>query len=358
MKKIILILFPVLFLLSCHENKKIEVTDIPATVITPQTVEIVDTTIYCKDPVFNSAYKEMKSMLEGKTNPNFKRAVFLIESTYDTTIHYEDFSAHISKIAVDLKAFIKERGVEKYKTSGNFAIFEFFTKPHKMNDFKPFTYDFDDFYGKKDFRNISITKLLRTHKGQCTSMPFLYKILSEEIGAESYLALAPEHCYIKHLDEQGKWVNIELTNGHFSSDAWMISSMEISAESIKKGVYMKELTLKESIALCMVDLGTAYARKKGGFNKFSELCAVESLKYHPTNPSAVIARYCTVRDESYAYMKKHGRKKCPYLVENIAKLKAIDKELEILGFRELSPDAYANWQKGMAEEKLKLAKQN
>jgi hypothetical protein len=353
MKKLFIILFSTLFFFSCHEDKKKEVVDIPKI-----SLPVADTTIYCKDPNFNLAFKEMKSMLEGHNKIDFKRAAFLTEWAYDTTLNYGIFCNQISKIAFDLKAFIKERGVEKYKTSGNFALFEFFTKPNKMNDFKPYTYDFDDFYGKKDYRSLSVTKLLKTHKGQCQSMPFLYKILSDEIGAESYLALAPAHCYIKHLDEQNKWVNIELTNGHFSSDAWMISSMEISAESIKKGVYMKELNPKENIAICLVDLAIAHSRKNGGYNRFSDLCATEALKYYPTNVSAVMAKYCAIRDESFAYMKKHGKKKCPYLVENIEKLKAIDKELESLGFREMSPESYAEWQESMAKEKIRLAKQN
>lgn len=353
MKRIYIILFSVSFLFSCHENKKTEITDVPLTVKIQ-----TDTTTYCKDPIFNSAFKEMKAMLEGKIKPDFKRSAFLAEWAYDTTLNYSIFSNQISKIAIDLKAFIKERGVEKYKTSGNFALFEFFTKPHKMNNYTTYTYDFDDFYGKKDYRNISISKLLKTHKGQCQSMPFLYKILSDEIGAESYLALAPAHCYIKHLDEQGKWVNIELTNGHFSSDAWMISSMEISAESIKKGVYMKELSQKESIALCLVDLSIAHSRKNGVYNQFSALCATEALKYYPNNVNAVMGKYCAIRDESLAYMKKYGKKKCTYLLENIEKLKVIDKELESLGFREMSPESYAEWQESMAQQKMKLAKQN
>jgi hypothetical protein len=321
-------------------------------------IKQTDTTTYCKDPYFNSAYKELLSMLEGKTKPNYKRSAFLVEWAYNQgNLDYVTFCNQISSIAIDLKAFIKERGVEKYKTSGNFAIFEFFTKPYKMNNYKPFTYNFDDFYGKKDLNNVYVHRLLKTHKGQCRSMPMLYKILSDEIGAESYLALGPNHMYIKHLDEQGKWVNIELTNGHFSSDAWMISSMDISAEAIKKGVYMKELTTQESIAHCLDDLGEAYD-KKYGYSDFQLLCCDKTLKYFPSSISSLMWKYNVMRSQGLAYIAKHGKKPTEWLVNHHTRFKEVANKIELLGYRDMTPEKYKAWLDDMAKEKAKLITQN
>lgn len=293
-------------------------------------------------------------MLGGKTDPDFKRAAFLVEWGYNRgNLDYTTFCGQISTIAGTLKAFIKERGVERYKTAGNFALFEYFTKPNKLNRFKPLTYDFDDFYGKKDLNNTYVTKLLQTHKGQCRSMPMLYKILSDEIGAKSYLALGPNHMYIKHLDEQGKWVNIELTNGHFSSDAWMISSMDISAEAIKKGVYMKDLSQQESISHCLSELGSAHQRRYGDTD-FALLCFDETLKYFPASIGSLMGKYNVMRSQALAYMKKHGKTPTPWLINHHAKFKAVGDQIEYLGYHDMSPEKYQAWLASMEAEKAKL----
>lgn len=150
----------------------------------------METQAVCDDPYFNEAFYEIKTMLEGQTALDFKRAVFLVEWAYlEGKLDYSTFCRDIDRIAADLQAFVQRKGLGHYKTSGNYALFEFFTKPHPMNGSEPFRYDFEDFYGKDDYQKLFVSKLLETHTGQCRSMPMLYKILSDEIGAESYLVL-------------------------------------------------------------------------------------------------------------------------------------------------------------------------
>jgi hypothetical protein len=310
------------------------------------------------DEYYNLAFQEINQMLEGKIPMDFKRAVFLVEWAYlKGNLDYGTFCEKISKIGKDLNQFIQEKGVGRYKTSGNYALFEFFTKPHKMNNYKPFIYDFNDFYGRENFRNVFVSKLMETHTGQCRSMPMFYKILSEEIGAESYLALAPNHMYIKHLDEQGKWVNIELTNSNFSFDSWMISSMDITAESIRKGVYMKELSMKESIAFCLYELAFAH-QNKNGFSNFGLLCCETALKYFPNCMPALMNKANTLRQFGLDYMEKNGRKESPFIVDNYKKFKETEARIEELGFREMSPDKYEEWVKSMEVEQQKRLSQS
>ena len=298
-------------------------------------------------------------MLEGNQPLSFKRAVFLAEWAYlNGNLDYEQFESQISKIASDLQSFIARKGLGQYRTAGNYALFEFFTKPHTMNGNQPYTYDFEDFYGNEDYRNIFVTKLLETHQGQCRSMPMLYKILSDEIGAESYLAMAPNHMYVKYLDEKGKWVNIELTNGHFSSDSWMISSMDISAESIRKGVYMKELTQKESVAFCLLELAYGYERQHG-YDSLAFTIADKVLEHYPICISALMHKANTYTYFGREYIKKNGRKSSPYIEANYSAYKQLESELEALGYREMSADKYAQWVNSMEEERRKrMANQN
>ena len=91
----------------------------------------METQAVCDDPYFNEAFYEMKAMLEGQAMLNFKRAVFLVEWAYvEGQLDYSTFCQDISRIAADLQAFVQRKGLDHYKTSGNYALFEFFTKPH------------------------------------------------------------------------------------------------------------------------------------------------------------------------------------------------------------------------------------
>jgi hypothetical protein len=49
-----------------------------------------------------------------------------------------------------------------------------------------------------------------------------------------------------------------LTNGTFPRDGWIISSLSITTGAIKSDTYMEPLTLKESVALTLLDLALGY----------------------------------------------------------------------------------------------------
>jgi len=184
-------------------------------------------------------------MLKGQTPVNFKRAVFITENAYNKgTLNYAAFCSDITKTGSVLKEMIRKKGIQGFRTAGNWAVFTYMSDALPENALKPFTYDFDDFMGDKDWRKMFVTKLVREHKGNCHSLPYYYKILCEEIGASASLALAPNHMYIKHQDEKGQWTNVELTNGGFPRDQWIIKEMAITVEAIKNNTYMAPLNPK------------------------------------------------------------------------------------------------------------------
>lgn len=342
--KLILIIFLGLTI-SCVNNTNNENT------ITK--TESVDTLKVVDNPYYNSAYCEIVSMLDNKIPLNYKRAVFLLEWAYSQgTLDYNAFCSEIAEISAKLKQFVKEKGVEQYKTSGNFALFEFFTKPNSMNGNKPFTYDFDDFNGQKDYRKTFVTKLLKTHKGQCRSLPVLYKILAEETKTEAFLAFAPNHLYIKHLGEDNKWVNVELTNGHFASDAYIISSMGISAEAIRNRIYMDALDLSQSIAYCLTELSMGY-QKLYGYDNFVLLCCNKTLEYFPYSISTLLHKYNTLRSMALDYINKNGREHCAFLDSNYKAFKETQLRIESLGFREMPTEKYEEWVRSVENEKKK-----
>ena len=173
------------------------------------------------------------------------------------------------------------------------------------------------------------------------------------MGAKSHLAIAPNHVYIKHLDEKGKWVNIELTNGHLSSDAWMISSMGISAESIKSGIYMDALSEKESVALCLWDLAMSY-QHANGYDSFVLKCCNKVIEHFPTCISALMTKSnCLVMmgRQEQAHAISQGEQVTPQMKKIREQIITLNDQIETLGFRDMPQDLYEEWLNSVEEEK-------
>jgi hypothetical protein len=231
---------------------------------------------------YHFAYDKIAGMLEGKEPMSFKQAIFLMENAYSNgSLSYEQYNDQITGIADKLRQLVRERHLEQYKTSGNWAAFTYMTDSIPQNGFRPYKYDFDNFLPDKDPTVSFVSKLLKTGKGNCNSLPELYKILTEEIGATAYLALAPMHCYIKHRDENGKWVNLEMTSGSFARDEWIMQESGVTVEQVKTGIYMNALSEKESLALVLKDLAANYQFQFGA-DDFDLSVSEKALKYFPS----------------------------------------------------------------------------
>ena len=284
-----------------------------------------------KDSFFMESFNELKSMLNEETPYSLKRAEFLVEWSYSGgRMNYEKFCHDIDSVSYILKRFIEVNNIQQYKTAPNFALFEYFTKPSPMNSNKAFSYDFEDFTGKKDFRKLFITKVMETHTGQCTSLPLYYKILCDELGGQSYLAFAPRHMYIKHIGEDGKWVNIELTNGHFVRDEWLIQTNQISTEAIRNGIFLTALSEKENIAFMITQLGKAYQQKYNSWDYFPLRCAEEVLKVLPNFCDALVLKFCVHQQLGYGYQNKYGQVRTHHSDYNYAEFLRMMKTLGIL----------------------------
>lgn len=339
--KIINLICVLLLLSSCSNVQKTE-----QKVITCDSIDVV----HSKNKFYDQAYEEITMMLK-ESRPNFKRAAFLLEWAYlQGNLNYDSFCRNISDIAIKLKQFVKQRGLGQYKTAGNFALFEYFSKPNAMNGNKHYTYDFDDFTGTDDYTKLFVTKTLQTHSGQCRSLPVLYKILANEIGVEALLAQAPNHLYVKHLDENNRWVNVELTSGNLTSDAHIISSMGISAEAIRNGVYLDAMTEMESIAFILEELTHGYS-KLFGYDDFVLQCCDKSLEYYPNNLLALFQKnntFLTVHEFL------NGKVTVADTSKDIFKeWKANHDKINELGFRDMPKDKYLQWVQDMENEKKK-----
>ncbi len=305
--------------------------------------------------LYDFAYNEIYQMLQGKKPISFRKAVFLMENAFlNDTWTYEKFNGKISAIANKLKQLVKDRHIEQYKTSGNWAVFTYMTDSIPQNNFKPFSYDFENFLPDKDRTVGFVSKLLSTNKGNCNSLPFLYKILVEDIGAFASLAIAPIHCYIKHIDEKGKWVNLEMTSGSFARDEWIMQESGVTVEQIKSGIYMNALSQKESLALVLKELADNYQLQFGIGHLDLEIIET-ALKYYPTGSNLYMVKF-----EHYRQILLQARKENNKSLEEQCNkiLYSIDQTLIALNYKEPSKDDYENWVKENAKGKQSVSSSN
>ena len=293
------------------------------------------------DEYFFDAYDELVEMLNGGRPYDLKRAEFLVEwAYYSGGIDYNAFCDSVTNAVNTLKTFIQMKEIGQYKTAANAALFEYFTKPCWMNNNRAFTYDVVDCGGEKDLSKVFVSKVIRIHSGQCFSLPVYYKILCNELGGKASLATAPGHMYIKHVGEDGRWVNVELTTGSFARDEWYIQSMGVSTEAIKNGVFLTAMSDQEDIAYMLYMLGVAYLRKYKEYDYFTLLCANRILEVLPHNCYALELVVGTRQQWGYDYVHIIGDIPSDFIMENYDGQYGAQMLLNTIGYTRITGEEY------------------
>lgn len=244
-----------------------------------------------------TAFNEMSDMLGGRDTLSIKKSVFLAEwAYYEGNLDYNtDFCDEISRITDFVLLFYKVNKLESYRTGKQMALNAYFFSPYSGNGYTPYTYDYENYsMDKVPWECQFVSRVLATHKGQCRSLPWMYKILAKEVGADVSLARAPRHCYIMYKDEDNltpeEWVNLEVTANQMVP-AWSIKQdFEISDSAVHVGTYMTPMTDVETVACQMADLALGYVEKFNRYDEFTYYCTSRSLEFYPMNPNAWIIR--------------------------------------------------------------------
>lgn|SRR5690554_14772 len=311
---------------------------------------------------YNNAFVELERMLEGNKQLSFKRAVFLTENAYfEDSLNYGNFNLRIQSLAEICAVWMKSNKLINYNQSDssmiqrNGAIFTLMKDTIYLVDnfpfHTPFQYDFNDFLGEENWSNQFVTKLLFTSSGNCHSLPYLYKILANEINTEAYLSLAPNHIYLKHRSKEWGWYNTELTSGEFPTDAWIKASGYITIDAIRSGIYMDTLGQKESVALCVYDLAKGYLAQTDNYLDGLVLnCCDLVLKHHPTNINAIILKAETLRKQFEHFKLNNHQEKAQKVFVEMQQLYV--KGLE-MGYREMPKKMYLAWLSSINEQKEK-----
>lgn len=313
-----------------------------------------------QEKLFEQSYALLNSMLVDENNYSFKKAVFSVENAFlDDKLDTLFCNNQIRLLNNLSKSLIKERFLayverDKEKVNKWASVFQVMhdTIPINYNDklykYEPFGYDFQDVFGHKTRENLFVSKLLDTRKGNCHSLPYLYKILCEELGVDANLALAPNHVYIKHRNIKEGWYNTELTSGIFPIDAWIMASGFVHIDAISNGVYMKALNNRECIAVVMIDLADNYNVKfPNNDGNFILKCCETAIKEYPNFATALILQAETHKKQ----MKKEQN-------QDKAKQMLLDLEKEYahiheIGYRNMPEDMYLNWLVSLKTERKK-----
>lgn len=313
-----------------------------------------------QEKLFEESYVLLNSMTIDESNYSFKKAVFSVENaSLDGKLDTVFINNQIKFLNSLSNSLIKNRFLgylEKDKPTVNkwASVYQIMcdTIPidynGKIYKYEPFGYDFNDIFGHDTKENLFVSKLLETRKGNCHSLPYLYKILSEELGVEANLALAPNHIYIKHRSIKDGWYNTELTSGIFPIDAWIMASGFVHIDAITNGVYMKALNNKESIALVLIDLANNYQYKfPKNDGTFILKCCEAAIKAYPSFATALILRAETHKSQ---IEKESNEEKHNLLFKNLEKEYAYIHEI---GYRNMPENMYLNWLISLKNERNK-----
>src|SRR5690606_33493620 len=248
----------------------------------------------------------------------------------------------------------------------NFMLFQFFADTLQLKDgtqHLPFKYDFEDYMGIKDYSKMFVSKLLATQTGQCHSMPLLYLILAEEINAEAYLAYSPNHSYIRFPADNGKWYDVELTNGMFSTPSYVLNSGFIKSEALQNKIYMQSLSDKQLLSQLYTDLAGGYIAKYG-YDEFSAKVISKALELYPNNIFANLTKGNIDAKRLQYVLQQLGinpnipedRNKIRNYPQAMAVLQEANyqhKKIDNLGYTYMPDEAYQNWLQSMKEQKSK-----
>lgn len=316
---------------------------------------------------YELSYNEITQMLSEKKSLNLKRAVFLIETPfYKNKLSYEKYCKQIDDLVFICKQIMTEKGINpKNYMACHYAIQKLFSEKFtyknrlgKEEIFEPFSYDFSVYEKHRDdadWKEQFVTRLLDLKVGQCHSMPLLYLILAEELNANAYLALAPNHSYIKFGNQKQAYC-FETTNGTFTSDEWIVSSGFISATAIKNQIFLAPLDKKQVIAQSLIDLESGLEFLCGK-SDFSIKCANTTLNYLPNSIRAVmiihnmILAECAKTASKYHFPKYEEYYKYPELKEQFDNMLEVELQIESVGYQKISNEQYEKWRASANGEK-------
>jgi hypothetical protein len=296
------------------------------------------------------------------------QAVFIVENAWsDNKYSYRDLQNRLKTEVKIVRQILKNEKLDVNNNMAlNYAIQKRFkqggsfydTRTKSMIKVQSFKYDFTDYMGKKDYRQMFVSKLLLTGKGQCHSMPLGYLMIAEQMGAKAWLSLAPEHSFIRFMDAKGNLVNFETTNSNLVSNNWLTQSSYITAQALQNKIYLDTLSQRQLYAQVLSDLLMEYL-KKFNYDGFAHEMHQRILSLNPKNMSALlidagIKRMIAIEELQNAGMPPEAElPKYPAAYRAYTDMAEAYQRVDDLGYQQMPPEAYQAWLKSVETEKQK-----
>ena len=269
---------------------------------------------------------------------DFARAKLTFDKVVDHSINVERSLAQLDRMVDVVRTMA---GPNASSAQRLLAVRRFLYAPGEWNNYRPFHYDMSDSMGTKIGEKLLPT-YLRTHQGNCISMPMLFLVLADRLEVQVTASTAPGHVYVKYIDDaSGKTYNIEATSGGYPMrDEYLRQMFSMSDLAVRNGVYMKTLSKREVLAV-MADVDIEYflARKRyedaigaanaalGAYPQFVPALLVKGTAYAGLIDAQIKARYPDPRTMPESVFEDYRE----YLDENRSAFEVAD----MLGWREI-----------------------
>ncbi len=242
----------------------------------------------------NRDFKELRQIRELLEQPedkiNFTHAKLMIDKMVEPSTNIKTVQKQIDGMVSDIKVMLPQNASSNEKVA---AIKAYLYQKGSWNFGRTYQYDFDDPLGAKAHTKL-IANYIRSRKGNCISMPFLFIMLGERLGIDVTASIAPLHVFVKYRDEvTGELYNLETTSGaNPSRDIWYRQQHStITDQSLKNGVYLQKLSKKETVVV-MADFLLEHYTKQQKYERIIALCDL-MLKYYPKYVYAMIRKGST-----------------------------------------------------------------
>lgn len=313
------------------------------------------------------AWNEVAGMINSKSY-SLKDAIYKIESAIlPKYMSYKEYSDYIANATQIIYQAMEQEGYNRKNESAKkmmlhkymHGIIEIYDENNSpITRTQRMQYDFDDPMGKENIENQFVLKLIKTNKGQCHSLPLFYLIMAEELGFKAWLSTAPNHFFVKVKDDKGKMYNLELTNGHYTNDQFMMQSGYITTESVINKTFLDTLSTEEVLHYCLSDLQNYYINKHG-YQPYLQRDIENLVSSNPKNMTAwlILSNFATFH--FYLELKRVGNPK-PEELEKHERLhslykwmQSIYKNIDEMGFNPMPLGKYKKWLKSFNESNEK-----
>jgi len=202
--------------------------------------------------VFGFATTEPTAIPPGR-EPYFQRALAVIESDHaglcPATASQEEFRATLAKLADETRAGLAS------SPSGPASV-------EALNRLVFGRLNIRASADLKDPCNLLPSRVLARKQGYCVGIAALYLLLAERLDLPIYAVATPSHVFLRYDDGSAR-INIEtLQGGANMPDDQYISEQKIPEESIRRGIFMRNLTTDEILAQVHNNLGVVYSERK------------------------------------------------------------------------------------------------